>query len=68
RWFGPLLRRWREEGAVPASAKLTAMALIGISFAATLLLVPNCGYGYVTFFLLGSGLVILVGSLPSARD
>src|SRR5688500_13285766 len=68
RWFGPLLRRWREQHAVPASAKLTAMVLIGVSFAASLLLLPNCGYGYVTLFLIGSGLVIIVGSLPSARN
>jgi uncharacterized membrane protein YbaN (DUF454 family) len=65
--FGPVIHQWRVERTVPARAKWTGVALVFAAFAATTILVPNCIYGYITLFLLGSGLIVFLAALPTAR-
>jgi uncharacterized membrane protein YbaN (DUF454 family) len=64
---GPVIHRWRAERTVPARAKWTGVLLVFSAFAASVLLVPNCVYGYVTLFILGSALIVFLASLPTTR-
>ena len=62
---GPIIREWRETRSVPARPKWTAVILVFVAFSLSVLLVPNCVYGYVTLFVLGSGLIVFLAALPT---
>ena len=67
RTLGPVIHQWRAERTVPARAKWTGVILVFVAFAASVILVPNCIYGYITLFILGSALIVFLASLPTAR-
>ena len=66
RVFGPIVREWQQHRRIPERAKWIGIALVFTAFALSVLLVPNCVYGYATLFLLGSALVIFLAALPTA--
>ena len=65
RVFGPIVRDWHERRCVPERAKWAAIALVFVAFSISLLVVPNCVYGYATLFLVGSALIVFLAMLPT---
>lgn len=66
RLLGPIIHRWRTERTVAPRAKWTGILLAAAAFAISIALTPNCVYGTVTLFLIGSILIGFLASLPTA--
>ena len=66
RLLGPIILRWRTERTVPPRAKWAGVLLAFAAFAISITLTPNCIYGTVTLFLLGSVLIAFLASLPTS--
>jgi len=65
RTLGPPIERWRSTRTIAPGAKWTAVALVFAAFASSVLLVPNCAYGYLTLFVVGSLLVVFLAGIPT---
>ncbi len=66
RVFGRIVREWQQHRRVPIRAKWTAIALVFATFALSVLVVPNGVYGYATLFVVGSGLIVFLATLPTS--
>ncbi|MEM7231539.1 MAG: YbaN family protein [Planctomycetota bacterium] len=63
RLFGPIVREWQEHRRIPERAKWISIGMVFLAFSFSIMVVPNCIYGYITLFVMGSGLVIFLASL-----
>ena len=63
--FGRVVRQWEESRCVPPRAKWTAISVVVVSFTVSLLVVPNCVYGYLTLCVLGFLLLLFLSRLPT---
>ena len=63
--FGRVVRQWEECRCVPPRVKWTAIAVVVVSFTVSLLVVPNCVYGYLTLCVLGLLLLLFLSRLPT---
>jgi uncharacterized protein len=69
RLLGPYLRTWREEHRVPQRAKVTAIALVILSFASSIAFAVDDTWVRALLAVLGLGLVAFLARLPSgARE
>jgi uncharacterized membrane protein YbaN (DUF454 family) len=50
---------------VPPRAKWTAISVVVVSFTVSLVVVPNCVYGYLTLCVLGLLLLLFLSRLPT---
>jgi uncharacterized membrane protein YbaN (DUF454 family) len=63
--FGRVVRQWEEFRCVPLRAKWTAIPVVVVSFTVSLVVVPNCVYGYLTLCVLGLLLLLFLFRLPT---
>ncbi|MES9962227.1 MAG: YbaN family protein [Candidatus Sedimenticola sp. 20ELBAFRAG] len=62
--FGPVIRRWEEEGCMERRIKVRAILLVIASFSATTLLMPMPLHARLGLALLGLGVVYLLYRVP----
>lgn len=62
--FGPIIRRWEDEGTIERRVKIRALFLIAITFSITLLLVPVGPITSWVIALIGLGVSIFLYRLP----
>ena len=66
RVFGSIVREWQTHRRIPKRAKWTAVALVILVFTFSMVVVPNCVYGYVTLAVMGTALVVFLVRLPTS--
>ena len=68
RLFGPTIRAWQETRTIPLRAKVTAIALVVIVFASTLLLVAHHPAVRVALIVIGLSILVFLIRLPTRVD
>ncbi len=68
RWLGPYLRAWREEHRVPRRAKVTAIALVVVTFASSIAFAVDATWVRALLVALGLGLVGFLARLPTGAN
>jgi hypothetical protein len=67
RTFGPTIREWRRYRSIPYRTKLTAIALMSLTLASSIVCFVRSPYLQAAFSLLGVGLAVWLYRIPS-RD
>lgn len=68
RHFGPLVRDWREHRTIPRSAKRKALALIALTFTATLIFFLDSPWSRLGFGAVGVAVFACVAYLPESEN